>query len=204
MDVFQTARQVSAEEACLRYTGVKPVLRGRRAWCRCPLHGEKTASCSFSDGLFYCFGCHRGGSSVDFVSALFGIPIREAAQRICTDFQIRVTGSGVPRAKPRLSRAEVERAIAALDTIFVGYLRWCNLRLNEFAADAADERKEQALYLLLKERERAAMISEELLNAPYERQAELLAQHAHWAQITKKQLMEYAARTGERYWGENA
>ncbi len=202
MDVFQTARQVSAEEACARYTGAKLLPRGRRTWCRCPLHDEKNASCSFSDGLFYCFGCHKGGSSVDFVSALFNMTPREAAKKLCDDFHLTVTEGPRPAAKPRLSRAEVERAIAALDTIFVGYLRWCNMRLNEFAADAGDEKKEQALYLLLKERERASHISDELLTAPYERQAELLKEHAHWAHITKQQLQAYAARTGERYWGD--
>lgn len=49
------------------YTQLKP--RGRRLWGCCPFHSEKTPSFSVvPDGQFYyCFGCHAGGSVVQFV-----------------------------------------------------------------------------------------------------------------------------------------
>ncbi|MDH7497921.1 MAG: CHC2 zinc finger domain-containing protein, partial [Syntrophomonadaceae bacterium] len=43
--------------------------RGGRYWGLCPFHGEKTPSFSVSAErqLFYCFGCHKGGSIVQFL-----------------------------------------------------------------------------------------------------------------------------------------
>ena len=46
------------------YVDLKP--KGRKLWACCPLHGEKTPSFSVSPDkqLFYCFGCHAGGTVV--------------------------------------------------------------------------------------------------------------------------------------------
>ena len=35
----------------------------------CPFHGEKTASFSVAPdkGMFYCFGCHKGGGAINFI-----------------------------------------------------------------------------------------------------------------------------------------
>jgi DNA primase len=53
--------------------------RGARYWACCPLHGEKTASlCFFSDGKWYCFGCHAHGDAADLYAALYGVSIGEA------------------------------------------------------------------------------------------------------------------------------
>ncbi len=43
--------------------------RGRYYWCKCPFHGEKTASLCINDydGFFYCYGCHIGGDVIKFV-----------------------------------------------------------------------------------------------------------------------------------------
>lgn len=42
---------------------------GKRAKGRCPFHNEKTASFTIylDQNSFYCYGCHAGGSVVDFV-----------------------------------------------------------------------------------------------------------------------------------------
>ena len=52
------------------YVSLKP--KGRRLWGRCPIHGERTPSFSVSPDkqLFYCFGCHAGGSVIQFVMAM--------------------------------------------------------------------------------------------------------------------------------------
>ena len=43
--------------------------RGSRYWACCPFHGETKPSFSISPdlGSFYCFGCKKGGSVIDFV-----------------------------------------------------------------------------------------------------------------------------------------
>ena len=43
--------------------------RGNNLFGLCPFHGEKTASFSVSPhkGIYYCFGCHKGGGAVNFI-----------------------------------------------------------------------------------------------------------------------------------------
>ena len=88
--LFDAAKTISALEVAERYAGVEVKRKGMKYWCRCPMpgHQEKTPSCTFdpNTGKFYCFGCHAGGSSVDFVAQLLGITPKEAAVRICTDY----------------------------------------------------------------------------------------------------------------------
>ena len=41
----------------------------------CPFHGEKTASFSVAPdkGMYYCFGCHKGGGAINFMMELEGL-----------------------------------------------------------------------------------------------------------------------------------
>ena len=63
-----------------QYVSLKP--RGGRMWGCCPFHGEKTPSFSVSADkqLFYCFGCHKGGSVIQFVMEMEKLPFREAVK----------------------------------------------------------------------------------------------------------------------------
>lgn len=62
------------------YVELKP--KGRRLWGCCPLHGEKTPSFSVSPDkqLFYCFGCHAGGSVIQFVMNMEHLTYPEAVR----------------------------------------------------------------------------------------------------------------------------
>lgn len=64
------------------YTELKP--KGRRLWGLCPLHGEKTPSFSVSPDkqMFYCFGCHAGGSVIQFVMQADRLSYFEAVQKL--------------------------------------------------------------------------------------------------------------------------
>ena len=54
----------------------------------CPFHGEKTASFSVAPdkGIYYCFGCHKGGGVINFMMELEGLSypdaVRKLAQRV--------------------------------------------------------------------------------------------------------------------------
>ena len=54
----------------------------------CPFHGEKTASFSVSPdkGIYYCFGCHKGGGVINFQMEIEGLSypdaVRALAQRV--------------------------------------------------------------------------------------------------------------------------
>jgi len=50
----------------------------------CPFHSEKTPSFSVSPAkrIFYCFGCHKGGNAIKFISEIEHVPFREAVQTL--------------------------------------------------------------------------------------------------------------------------
>ena len=64
------------------YTELKP--KGHRLWGLCPVHGEKTASFSVSPDkqLYYCFGCHIGGSVIQFIMDVEHMPFHEAVEHL--------------------------------------------------------------------------------------------------------------------------
>ncbi len=50
----------------------------------CPFHGEKTASFSVAPdkGIYYCFGCHKGGGAINFVMELEGLSYPDAVRSL--------------------------------------------------------------------------------------------------------------------------
>lgn len=50
----------------------------------CPFHGEKTASFSVAPdkGIFYCFGCHKGGGVINFEMEIEGLSYPDAVRAL--------------------------------------------------------------------------------------------------------------------------
>ena len=59
--------RVPIEEVVSEYVRLKQ--KGKRFWGLCPFHNEKTPSFSVDSEsqLYYCFGCHKGGTVFNFV-----------------------------------------------------------------------------------------------------------------------------------------
>ncbi|PKL05892.1 MAG: DNA primase [Spirochaetae bacterium HGW-Spirochaetae-9] len=58
--------------------------KGGKWWGLCPFHSEKTASFSVDGerGLFYCFGCQKGGSLIDFLMETDKLSFVEAIEEL--------------------------------------------------------------------------------------------------------------------------
>ena len=56
--------------------------RGGRLVGLCPFHHEKTPSFSVTPekGLYYCFGCHKGGTAFTFIMEMENLSFVEAAE----------------------------------------------------------------------------------------------------------------------------
>jgi DNA primase len=67
-----------------QYVGLKK--SGARWSGLCPFHTEKTPSFSVdpAKGLFYCFGCGKGGNAFHFVQEIEGLPFPEAVERLAS------------------------------------------------------------------------------------------------------------------------
>lgn len=56
--------------------------KGGRFWGCCPFHNEKTPSFSVNQerNMYYCFGCHKGGSIFNFIMEVENMPFVDAVQ----------------------------------------------------------------------------------------------------------------------------
>ena len=72
--------RVSLEEVVSEYVPLKQ--KGRRFWGCCPFHNEKTPSFSVDSEaqMYYCFGCHKGGTVINFVMDMERMEFMEAVR----------------------------------------------------------------------------------------------------------------------------
>ena len=66
--------------------------RGANYWACCPFHNEKTPSFSVSPtkGIYKCFGCGKGGNSVNFVMEIGGLSYPEALKELALKYNIEI------------------------------------------------------------------------------------------------------------------
>lgn len=77
----------------------------------CPFHGEKTASFSVAPdkGIYYCFGCHKGGGVINFEMEIEGLSYHDAVRALA-----KRVGMEVPEDEQYQSRyRQQERLWAA-------------------------------------------------------------------------------------------
>ncbi len=77
----------------------------------CPFHGEKTASFSVAPdkGIYYCFGCHKGGGVINFVMELDGLSYPDAVRSLA-----KRCGMEVPEDEQYQSRYRQQERLWAL------------------------------------------------------------------------------------------
>jgi len=70
------------EEVVGQYVNLKR--SGSNLFGLCPFHGEKTASFSVAPdkGIYYCFGCHKGGGPVNFMMEVEGLSYPDAVRAL--------------------------------------------------------------------------------------------------------------------------
>ncbi len=66
--------------------------RGGRYWGLCPFHQEKSPSFTVTPdkGVFYCFGCQKGGTIFDFVMEIEKVPWRDAVELLAKKAGIEI------------------------------------------------------------------------------------------------------------------
>ena len=76
----------------------------------CPFHGEKTASFSVAPdkGMYYCFGCHKGGGAIQFISEIEGLSYVDAVRSLA-----RRSGMTVPDDEQYESRYKKQERLWA-------------------------------------------------------------------------------------------
>lgn len=117
--------RTSLEEIVSEYVPLKQ--KGRRFWGCCPFHNEKTASFSVDSEaqLYYCFGCHKGGTSINFIMEMermeFMDAVKYLAERAHMELPERVNE---PRAKSDADERERIYEANTLAARFFHSLLW--------------------------------------------------------------------------------
>lgn len=103
--MFQTVKSVVDIVDVARHYGLDP---DRKGWCRCPFHGEKTASFHLYNQRYRCFGCGASGDAIDLVAAMRNEDPLEAVRELNA-----VLGLGIDLDAPvdttELAKARAER-----------------------------------------------------------------------------------------------
>lgn len=98
------------EEVVGQYVNLKR--SGANMFGLCPFHGEKTASFSVAPdkGIYYCFGCHKGGSVINFEMEIEGLSYPDAVRALA-----KRAGMEVPDDEQYQSRYRQQERLWALN-----------------------------------------------------------------------------------------
>jgi DNA primase len=92
----------------------------------CPFHPEKTPSFSVdpAKGLFYCFGCGKGGNAFHFLQEIEGLTFPEAAERLANSagITLRYEGGAPKDARAASRKQALYRANARAAELYQRFL----------------------------------------------------------------------------------
>jgi|WetSurMetagenome_2_1015567.scaffolds.fasta_scaffold00462_3 DNA primase len=107
-----------------RHVALKPA--GQNLKGLCPFHKEKTPSFTVSPakGIYYCFGCHKGGDVFNFLMELEGLTFPEALRLLADEAGIKLRPQGRDYSPP--AGEDAGGPLPSKDEIF---------RINQLALD---------------------------------------------------------------------
>ena len=133
MNVFNVAKAAVSAKDVAAFCGINI---NRNNMCLCPFHNDKHPSMKI-DKRYFCFACGAKGDAIDFVSAYFGLGLKDAAIKICKDFGLPYeTGPYTPpaRAKPKKSPEQIfKEAETKCFNVLCDYLHLLQTWKTEYA-----------------------------------------------------------------------
>lgn len=104
---------------------VRLTRRGRSFVGLCPFHNEKSPSFHVNPdrGFFHCFGCKEGGSAIDFIMRIEGLPFPEAVRQLAEAAGIEIQESARVRFPEDDDREALLRINELAALFFEGQLR---------------------------------------------------------------------------------
>ena len=78
----------------------------------CPFHADRNPSMKV-DFRFRCFGCGADGDVIDLTAKLFQLSLRQAAEKLATDFGLSATGNS-----PRFLCKPVEKPLSPKEQLY--------------------------------------------------------------------------------------
>jgi DNA primase len=126
--IEEVREAVQIVEVASEFTALKRQGTRFSGLCPYPDHQEKTPSFSISpdQGLYYCYGCQRGGDTIKLVMDLKSLEFAEAvsylADRSGVELQFEGGGDASAARERNLRRRAIHRALAAATVYYHKYL----------------------------------------------------------------------------------
>ena len=148
MRVFETIKAVVAPRQAAEHYGLRVLPNGMTC---CPFHRDRHPSMKLNEDYFFCFGCGANGDVIDFTSKLFGIGLKDAAEKLAEDFGISPkppTQSDIPNFHAELN-PDPERLCICVLREYLRHLRIWQLRHRpEKPGDPIHPRFAEAMIML--------------------------------------------------------
>jgi len=114
-DLDEVRSRARIDDVVSSYVTLKPAGAGTLKGL-CPFHDEKTPSFQVTParGLYYCFGCGKGGDTVNFVQEINNLSFREAVEFLADKYgvHLRYTDEAKPSGVSRVRLLEANAAAA--------------------------------------------------------------------------------------------
>ena len=105
----------------------------------CPFHEDRHPSMKLNEDYFFCFGCGASGDVIDFTARLFGISLKDAAEKLTADFGISADIKPIAiRQNP--SRLDELRCRRALTDYLHLLKKWKTCYAPKTPEDSLDDR----------------------------------------------------------------
>ena len=127
MRAFETIKAAVPLRQAAEHYGLRVLPNGMAC---CPFHKDRHPSLKLNEDYFFCFGCGASGDVIDFTARLFGISLKNAAQKLSADFGINPRPpeqSKIPNCHAELSHNRDRLCIRILQE-YLRYLRIWQLR----------------------------------------------------------------------------
>lgn len=113
---------------------------GNRYKCCCPMHSERTPSfvVTPSRNMYYCFGCHKGGNAITFLTDTQGMSFPEAVKHLANKHGITIEEDKSPRSAEEISQEKRRLAMLSINKEVNEFFKEQLLADNEHARFALD------------------------------------------------------------------
>lgn len=148
MSVFETIKAAVTLRQAAEHYGLRVLPNGMTC---CPFHEDRHPSMKLNEDYFFCFGCGASGDVIDFTARLFGISLKDAAQKLAADFGINPRPpeqSKIPNCHAEPPR-DMERLCIIVLREYLRHLRIWQLRYRpEKPGDSIHPRFAEAMKML--------------------------------------------------------
>ena len=194
MDLFDAVKSsVTTREAAEIYG----VAVNRAGMACCIFHDDHIPSMKI-DKRFHCFGCGADGDVIDFTAQLYGLSLKQAAEKLATDFNIsydqQVQGENRrPASSTKARRSLIQRLKNYQDgnyRILYSYLHLLQDWERQYLPKPEDEEWHPLFMEALQNKDRVIYLLDELQSCTIDDAKNLIA-------ACKNEIAQYASRVRE-------